>query len=884
MNNTINDVRSAFLDYFIKQGHTHVPSASLLPVNDPTLLFVNSGMAPFKDVFTGVETRPYTRATTAQKCVRLGGKHNDLDNVGFTARHHTFFEMLGNFSFGDYFKEFAIHAAWNLLTKEFGLPIEKLLVTIYASDDEAAALWKKIGGLSDNKIIRIDNDDNFWRMGDLGPCGPSSEIFFDHGDHIAGGPPGSSDQDGDRFVEIWNLVFMQYNQITPDEMQPLPKFCIDTGSGIERLAAALQGKSDNYDTDLLRSLILASADLTKVDPDGALKSSHRVVADHVRTSAFLLADGVTPGNEGRGYVLRRVMRRAMRHAHLLGAKDPLMYRLVPELVTLMGAAYPELIRAQPFIMETLRLEETRFRQTLDRGLKLLGDEIGKLTSGAPLPGEVAFRLYDTYGFPIDLTQDALRSRDISVDLVGFNDAMAKQKALARESWVGSGDLATSKVWFDLRDEFGSTEFMGYETEAASANVTGIVVDGARSNEARESDIVQITLNQTPFYAESGGQVGDSGQLKLEDGSVVDVTNTVKELGQLWVHRGTVVKGNVKVGDKVRAIVDSKRRAAIRANHSATHLLHEALRERFGDHIAQKGSLVAPDRLRFDFSHPMPLTSEDLTTIEAEVNRQIRGNSEVTTRIMSLAEAQGSGARALFGEKYGDEVRVVAMGTPTRSDHAAYSVELCGGTHVRRTGDIGLLKVTGESSVGSGVRRIEALTGEGALTYANKLISLVRAIGSNLGISTDEQILTHVVQLQEQIKSKDNTIRQLRIDSLKASTASPCIRDIGGVKFDVRVGDWPVPDLRRMADEMKKSIGSGVVALISTAEGKASVVIGVTPDLVGELDAVHLAKVAAEAFGGKGGGGRSDLAQAGGPDATRTSNAVEALTRAIEFKA
>ncbi len=875
MTKTINDVRSAFLEFFKGRDHAVVGSASLVPMNDPTLLFVNSGMAPFKNVFTGLETRPYTRASTAQKCVRLGGKHNDLDNVGFTARHHTFFEMLGNFSFGDYFKEFAIDSAWTLLTKVYGIPAEKLTITIYHTDDEAAGYWKKIAGLPDSKIIRIATDDNFWRMGETGPCGPCSEIFYDHGDSIPGGPPGSPDQDGDRFVEIWNLVFMQYNQIGPDNLQPLPKPCIDTGSGLERLSAALQGKADNFDTDLFRDLILASADLTGVDPDGAQKSSHRVVTDHLRAAAFLLADGVIPGNEGRGYVLRRVMRRAMRHAHLLGAKEPLMHRLVPELVRLMGGAYPELIKAQTLISETLRLEESRFKQTLERGLKLLDEETAKLASGQALPGETAFKLYDTYGFPLDLTQDALRLRAILVDVAGFDIAMAKQKALARESWVGSGDTATARIWFDLRDELGSTEFMGYETEEATAKVAALVVNGARVETAKTGDTVSVILNQTPFYAESGGQIGDTGVIRTADGAVViTITDTTKEVGAVWAHRGVVTSGTLTVGAVVQAVVDGARRTAIRANHSATHLLHEALRRRLGDHVAQKGSLVSADRLRFDFAQPLPLLAEDISALEMEVNRRIRENSEVITRLMTPKEAEGVGARALFGEKYGDEVRVLFMG-------GDYSVELCGGTHVRRTGDIGLFKIVAESSVASGIRRIEAVTGEGALAVVNSAQSLLNRISASLSAPADEQLLARITQLQEQIKARDNTIRQLRLDSLKGGAAASNVQDVGGIKLDARVGDWPARDLKQMADELKKSIGSGVVALISTADGKASIVVGVTPDLTAKLNAVDLVKAAAEACGGKGGGGRPDMAQAGGPDITQAQQALEALAGAVE---
>ena len=883
MSKTINDVRSTFLDYFAERDHAVVASASLIPVNDPTLLFINSGMAPFKNVFTGLEVLPYKRATSAQKCVRLGGKHNDLDNVGFTARHHTFFEMLGNFSFADYFKEFAIENAWNLLTRVFDLPAEKLLITVYHTDDEAVTLWKKVAGLPDSRIIRINNDDNFWRMGDTGPCGPSSEIFYDHGEHIPGSLPGSPDQDeGDRFVEIWNLVFMQYNQVGPDDLRPLPKPCIDTGSGIERLTAALQGKSDNFDTDLLRSLILASAELTGVDPDGPQKSSHRVVADHLRSASFLLADGVIPSNEGRGYVLRRVMRRAMRHAHLLGAKDPLMCRLVPELVNLMGSAYPELIQQQSQIIETLQLEETRFKQTLDRGLKLLDEETSSLSKDELLSGDIAFRLYDTYGFPLDLTQDALRPRGIKVDTVGFDQAMARQKKLARASWVGSGDLATPRIWFDLHDEFGATSFTGYETEFASCVLQAIVVNGQRVLEAETGDEVQLILSHTPFYAESGGQVGDTGVITTEDGVKVILTNTIKVVGDLWVHYARIDTGTLKVGAALWALVDKKRRAAICSNHSATHLLHEGLRRCLGDHVAQKGSLVTPERLRFDFIHPVPLSAEAISEIETEINQLIRENDEVTTRIVSPNEAEAMGARALFGEKYGNEVRVVFMGDdPDKKGLSPYSIELCGGTHASRLGNIGLFKILSESSVASGVRRIEAITGEDALKYFNTIDGLMCKISAMLGTPIDNQLITRINQLQEQLKAKDLAIKQLRVESLKGSVTASNAIDIGGVKLDARIGDWPARDLKQMADELKKSIGSGVIALISTAEGKVSIVVGLTTDLTRKLDAVDLVKVAAKACGGKGGGGRRDMAQAGGPDASQAKQVVAVLTQAVQ---
>ncbi|MEL0012795.1 MAG: alanine--tRNA ligase, partial [Alphaproteobacteria bacterium] len=710
---TTNDIRSAFLDFFARDGHEVVDSSPLVPRNDPTLMFTNAGMVQFKNVFTGVETRPYSRATTSQKCVRAGGKHNDLENVGHTARHHTFFEMLGNFSFGDYFKEHAIEAAWNLITKEYGLPANKLLATVYAEDDEAFDLWGKIAGLPADRIIRIATSDNFWAMGDTGPCGPCSEIFFDHGEYIPGGPPGSPDEDGDRFIEVWNLVFMQYEQVTSDRREDLPRPSIDTGMGLERIAAVLQGKHDNYDIDLMRSLIEASAHASNTEPDGPGKISHRVIADHLRACSFLIADGVLPSNEGRGYVLRRIMRRAMRHAHLLGCREPLMYKLVPALVTAMGAAFPELGRADALITETFRLEEERFKTTLERGLRLLEEETDGLGEGQSLAGEVAFRLYDTFGFPLDLTQDILRGQGRSVDTSGFDAAMEEQRAAARRAWAGSGDAATEEVWFDIRDEHGATEFLGYDNEAAEGKVVAIVVDGKPVDSAGAGAEVAVVVNQTPFYGESGGQMGDTGAMRVSGGATIEVSETEKHLGDLHVHRGRVIDSTLSVGDVVELQVDVVRRARLRANHSATHLLHEALRINLGKHVSQKGSLVAPDRLRFDISHPKPLNAEEIASVEEEVNRRVTVNAAVETHLMTPDDAIEAGALALFGEKYGDEVRVVSMGGAANDDggkRAAFSVELCGGTHVRRTGDIGVFKIVHESAVSAGVRRIEALTG------------------------------------------------------------------------------------------------------------------------------------------------------------------------------
>jgi len=884
---TANDIRRTFLDFFAKQGHQKVDSSPLVPRNDPTLMFTNAGMVQFKNVFTGAETRPYKRAVTSQKCVRAGGKHNDLDNVGYTARHHTFFEMLGNFSFGDYFKDDAIAFAWNLITKEYGLPADKLLVTVHTSDEDAAAIWRKVAGLSDDRIIRIPTDDNFWRMGDTGPCGPCSEIFFDHGPSIAGGPPGSPDEDGDRFIEIWNLVFMQYEQLGPDNLVALPKPSIDTGMGLERLAAVLQGKHDNYDIDLMRALIMASAEATKTSPDGAHAVSHRVIADHLRSTSFLIADGVLPSNEGRGYVLRRIMRRAMRHAHMIGAREPLMHRLVPALIQQMGDAYPELSRARALIVETLKLEETRFKQTLERGLRLLEDEVGHLGEGQPLAGDVAFKLYDTYGFPLDLTQDVLRGQGRGVDEAGFKAAMDEQRRKARESWAGSGEVGTEKLWYEIKDELGATEFFGYDTEVAEGKVTAIVKGDARVEAATIGDQVMVVVNQTPFYGESGGQVGDAGVIFSAGGAEVAVSDTLKKLGAVWAHVGTVTKGTLSVGDVVELRVDTERRAAIRANHSATHLLHEALRHRLGDHVTQKGSLVAPERLRFDISQPTGLSAADIAAIEDEVNRRVLANSEVITRLMSPDEARAQGAMALFGEKYGDEVRVVSMGGPHGEVDRDYSIELCGGTHVRRTGDIGVFKIVSEGAVAAGVRRIEALTGTGAKAWLSERDHLLTEAASVLKVKPDE-VPARVAVLVEERRKMERELAELRRQvamggGAKADGGNEA-KDVAGVKFAARVVEGlPAKDLKPMADELKKQVGSGVVVLIASNDGKASIVIGVTDDLTGSLSAVDLVRVGAEALGGKGGGGRPDIAQAGGPDASLAPAAVEAIEKAIAAK-
>ena len=888
MTKTVQDIRTTFLDFFKKQGHTHVPSSPLVPQNDPTLMFANSGMVQFKNVFTGVEKRPYTRATTAQKCVRAGGKHNDLDNVGYTARHHTFFEMMGNFSFGDYFKEEAISYAWELISKEFAMPQDKLLVTVHTSDEEAATLWRKIAGFPDHKIIRIPTNDNFWMMGDTGPCGPCSEIFYDQGDKLAGGPPGSADQDGDRFLEFWNLVFMQFEQ-EPDgqgghNRKPLPKPSIDTGMGLERMSGLMQGKTSNYDIDLLRSIIEHSADLTGVSPDGAMAPSHRVIADHLRCAAFLLADGVMPSNEGRGYVLRRIMRRGMRHAHLLGAQDPLMYRLFPTLMSMMGEAYPELIQAQALITETLKNEETRFKKTLDRGLKMLDDETSSLSAGQKLSGDVAFKLYDTYGFPVDLTADALRSKGMEVDMAGFESAMEQQKATARKSWAGSGDTGTSKIWFELFDKVGATEFLGYAKTSAEGQIVALVKDGKEVSELKDGEEGFIVVNQSPFYAESGGQSGDTGVMITSAGDTFTVTDTKKQVGKLWVHIGKVTKGVMNAGEGVEMRVDTKRRAAVESNHSVTHLLHEALRLTLGDPIAQKGSLQDEGRTRFDISQPNPISAEQLRSIEEQVNEEIRANTEVVTRVMPLEEAKESGARALFGEKYDDEVRVVSMGRQRPGQNIPYSVELCGGTHVKRTGDIGLFKIVGESAVSAGVRRVEALTGANALRYLESQEQLVQETAAVLKAPAADIVPRVKALLDEKKKLEQelsNLRRQMATGGGATAGAGPEVKEIGGVKFTARVLEgFPAKDLKPMVDDLKTKLGSGVITLIATEDGKASIVVGVTADLTAKVSAVDLVKTGVEVLGGKGGGGRPDMAQGGGPNGAAANDAVDAIEKQL----
>jgi alanyl-tRNA synthetase len=895
-----NDIRRSFLDYFEGQGHARVPSAPLVPHNDPTLMFVNAGMVPFKNVFTGLETRPYKTAASSQKCVRAGGKHNDLDNVGYTARHHTFFEMLGNFSFGDYFKEQAIHHAWTLLTRDWGLPADKLTVTVYHTDDEAHSLWRKIAGLPDSRIIRIATSDNFWSMGDTGPCGPCSEIFYDHGDHIPGGPPGSADEDGDRFVEIWNLVFMQYDQRGTDERTALPRPSIDTGMGLERIAAVLQGVHDNYDTDTFKALILESGELTKTATTGDNQASHRVIADHLRTSGFLIADGVLPSNEGRGYVLRRIMRRAMRHAHILGAKDPLMHRLVPSLVAEMGGAFPELVRAQAAVEATLLQEETQFRRVLDKGLFVIDGEIddiqyhnnlideGRLDEAAnatlypvgrgeritSFPGDLAFKLYDTLGFPLDLTESALRNHNLTVDRVGFDAAMAQQKAMARAAWKGSGAKASDDVWFDIAERIGSTEFTGYTSTEGVGEVLAILVDGAEVTSAEAPANVTVITNQTPFYGESGGQMGDSGLISNDSGLHAIVDDTSKPLGRLHAHQAKIEVGKISVSDTVNLTIDAVRRDQVRANHSATHLLHAALRNRLGTHVTQKGSLVAPDRLRFDFSHGASLSAEDVAAIETEVNAEIRGNQAVTTRLMTPDDAVAAGALALFGEKYGDEVRVLSMGPKADAGH--YSVELCGGTHVNALGDIALFKIISEGAVASGIRRVEAMTGEAARLWLTDRDDKLKGIAASLKANPDDAP-ARVAALTETVKRLEKELADAKKAAALGGGATVEPEDVGGVKFLGQSYDGLDPkDLRGLANDAKARIGSGVVAMLTVNNGRASILVGVTDDLTARFSAVDFVRAGVSALGGQGGGGKPDMAQGGGPDGTNAADAIAAV--------
>jgi alanyl-tRNA synthetase len=876
-----NDIRSLFLDYFSEHNHEVVSSSLLVPQNDPTLMFANAGMVQFKNIFTGQETRDYVRATTSQKCVRAGGKHNDLENVGYTARHHTFFEMLGNFSFGDYFKEQAIQLAWDLITKEYALSKEKLLVTVFSEDNQAYDLWKRIGGLSEDKIIRIPTQDNFWSMGETGPCGPCSEIFYDHGDHIKGGPPGSADEDGDRFIEIWNLVFMQYEQIDAETRIDLPKPSIDTGMGLERISAVMQGTHDNYQTDLFQSLIRTSSEISGTAPDGEHNVSHRVISDHLRATSFLITDGVLPSNEGRGYVLRRIMRRAMRHAHLMGCEDIFLFKLVPELVQQMGQAFPELVRAEDLISETLKLEETRFKNTLDRGLKLLDEETKKLSSGGTLSGEIAFRLYDTFGFPLDLTVDALRSQGYKIDHKGFEVAMEKQRSDARASWSGSGDLATEMVWFDIKQEFGATEFLGYDAEIGEGEVVALVLKGVNVMQAEAGSDVLIILNQTPFYGESGGQQGDFGAMNNDSGVEINIYNTQKKLGDLIVHEGKICSTKLKVGDHLQLIVDHERRSSMRAHHSATHLLHSALRNKLGQHVTQKGSLVAEDKLRFDVSHPTAISREDLNKVEDQVNKQIRLNTEVTTRLMTPEEAINTGAMALFGEKYGDEVRVVSMGSASGKEF--FSTELCGGTHTRRTGDIGVFRIVSETAVASGVRRIEAVAGMMAQNYISSDSKILLDMANLLKVPISD-ITRRTEILLEERKKLEREIVDLRRENASGNNGQSEIKKIANFNFIGKcLNDLPARDLKGLADELRSQIVSGVVALTSVHENKVSIVISVTDDLTNEISAVDLVKLAATVVDGKGGGGRVDMAQAGGPNSDRVGEVIEVIENELMLK-
>ncbi len=886
-------IRSTFLDFFKRHGHEIVASSPLVPRNDPTLMFANSGMVQFKNVFTGVEKRPYTRATTAQKCVRAGGKHNDLDNVGYTARHHTFFEMLGNFSFGDYFKPDAIEWAWSLVTKEYGLPKDKLTVTVFSEDDDAHALWKKIAGLPESRIIRIASSDNFWSMGDTGPCGPCSEIFFDHGDKIPGGPPGSAEADGDRFIEIWNLVFMQFEQVSKDERVSLPKPSIDTGMGLERIAAVLQGTHDNYETDLFRALIGAIVDETGVPADGKNKASNRVIADHLRASSFMIADGVLPSNEGRGYVLRRIMRRAMRHAELLGMREPLMWKLVPALTREMAAAYPELSRAQELISETLLLEETRFRKTLERGLSLLEHELQAIKALPPdaqgeysLSGSSAFTLYSTYGFPLDLTQDALKPLGIKVRVDEFDSEMEKERDRARSAWKGTGEAQTETVWFEIRERAGATEFLGYDTETAEGAVRAIVAGGKEVSTLIKGQKGALVFNQTPFYGEQGGQSGDHGVIKTAEGAIFRVTDSQKRVGDLVIHNGELEQGTLKIGSAAELIVDHARRSGNRRHHSATHLLHEALRVTLGNHVAQKGSLVEPNRLRFDISHNKSMSHDEIAQVEEIANAIVLQNDAVTTRLMAVDAARAEGAMALFGEKYGDEVRVVSMG---RNVHGAgkpiYSLELCGGTHVSRTGDIGLIKVLSESAVAAGVRRIEALAGPAARAYLEEQDRRVQAAAAALKTAPSE-IVTRIEALIDERRKLERELAEAKKALALgggAATGGDSITEVNGVKLMARIlKGISAADMKSLVDDGKAKLGSGIVALIGlNDEGRAGLIVGVTPDLTTRFNAVELVRVGATVLGGKGGGGRPDMAQAGGPDASKADDALAAIRAAIE---
>ncbi|ARN84680.1 alanine--tRNA ligase [Candidatus Nucleicultrix amoebiphila] len=879
---TTAKTRQFFLDYFSRNEHKIVPSSGLVPRNDPTLLFTNAGMVQFKNIFTGAEKSSFSRAATAQKCIRAGGKHNDLENVGHTARHHTFFEMLGNFSFGDYFKDRAIELAWNLVTKEFGIDAKRLLVTVYIDDDEAAKLWKKIAGLSDDRILRIAGSDNFWAMGETGPCGPCSEIFFDHGDKIQGGPPGTPEADGDRFVEIWNLVFMQYEDAADTEgaikRLSLPKPSIDTGMGLERVSAVLQGVHDNYDIDLFKNIIQVIAEESKVAYQGPQTPSHRVIADHLRSTSFLVAEGVTPSNEGRGYVLRRIMRRAMRHAYLMGQEEPFIYRLVPTLINEMGEAYPELTQARAFITETIKLEEERFLKTLGRGLKLLEEESKGIAQNGSLAGAIAFKLYDTYGFPIDLTEDVLKSRGISVEMQGYEKAMEHQRQEARAAWVGSGEQKTDRIWFDVFEKTGPSEFLGYTTHEAQGIVQALVLDNKSVPRAQKGDMVHLISNQTPFYAESGGQVGDTGIILSEKKASFEVVDTFKRADGLFVHKGIVKDGSFEINDTVTLKVDAERRTLLRSNHSATHLLHAVLRKHLGTHVVQKGSLVAPDRLRFDFSYPTPLSKDLLQSIEDEVNFLIRRNTDTVTHVMSPEEAQHSGALALFGEKYGETVRVVFMGAGDQDK--SYSIEFCGGTHVHHTGDIGYFKIISESGVAAGIRRIEALTGKSAEQFISQRLSILDHIATSLKVTPDK-IIERIEALREEQKKLERSLKELREKRVTGGSDDGDIKIIAGIKLVSHVSDeTPAGELKPIVDQLKKKVGSGVVVVGSSFEGKASIVVGITDDLTSKLDAVKFVRLVVPILGGKGGGGRPDLAQAGGPETSKISTAISAIEKAL----
>jgi alanyl-tRNA synthetase len=885
----LSDVRGKFLEYFKKNNHQIVESSNLVPNNDPTLMFTNSGMVQFKNIFTGLEKKSFKTATTAQKCVRAGGKHNDLENVGYTPRHHTFFEMLGNFSFGDYFKEQAIIHAWNLLTKEFGLSKEKLLVTVYHKDNESFNLWKKIAGLSDDKIIKIFTADNFWSMGDTGPCGPCSEIFYDHGDKLKGGPPGSPDEDGDRFIEIWNLVFMQYEQISKEKRINLPKPSVDTGMGLERMTAVLQNTHDNYNIDHFKKIMGTSAEILKSPIDDKTIASHRVIADHLRASSFLIAEGILPSNEGRGYVLRRIMRRGMRHSHTLGSKEPIFYKLFDVLLNEMKNSYPELSQGKDLIIETLKNEEEKFSSLLERGIKILDENLGKVKNKI-LPGDIAFKLYDTYGFPLDLTADILRTKDIKIDIKNFDTEMEKSKSLARANWKGSGDKSLEEKWFKIREELKSTEFLGYEFYKAEGVVLKISKGKEFIEEAKEGDDVELITNQTPFYAESGGQVGDQGVIKTSTGKI-NVSDTQKKMGDLHVHVGKVSKGSIKVGENVNLEINIQKREDAKAYHSATHLLHEALRRTLGKHVTQKGSLVSPEKLRFDFSHNKPIEKSEIIKIENLVNEMVAKSSDVKTRIMTPKEAVEKGALALFGEKYGDEVRVLSMGKETNK---YFSTELCGGTHVNNTGEIGKFKIISQSSIASGVRRVEALRADQLEEYEkkqrqsksiqeNKFIEEIKKIKKALEDLKIKPNYKTDLSSSENLKNLKKQLDQANIKNIINDKNKNIIRDkkIGDFIFRFQtIKNLPSKELRTIVDVGKKDIKKGVLIIFSILDEKVGVSVGVTKDLTKKFDAVELVKVAATILGGKGGGGRKDFAQAGGDKESRIEEAVEAVLKKI----